>query len=58
VGAVGDGVTSLAVGDHVVTLFSPECGACVNCRRGETNICVATREQQNAGHLPDGTARL
>jgi S-(hydroxymethyl)glutathione dehydrogenase/alcohol dehydrogenase len=56
--AVGDGVTSLAVGDHVVTLFSPECGQCVNCRSGKTNICVAIREQQNAGHLPDGTTRL
>jgi S-(hydroxymethyl)glutathione dehydrogenase/alcohol dehydrogenase len=56
--AVGDGVTSLAVGDHVVTLFSPECGECVNCRSGKTNICVAIREQQNAGYLPDGTTRL
>jgi S-(hydroxymethyl)glutathione dehydrogenase/alcohol dehydrogenase len=56
--AVGDGVTSLAVGDHVVTLFSPECGDCVHCRSGKTNICVAIREQQNAGYLPDGTTRL
>ena len=55
---VGDGVTSLAPGDHVVTLFSPQCGECVNCRSGKTNICVAIREQQNAGYLPDGTARL
>jgi S-(hydroxymethyl)glutathione dehydrogenase/alcohol dehydrogenase len=56
--AVGDGVVSLARGDHVVTLFSPECGECVNCRSGKTNICVAIREQQNAGYLPDGTTRL
>jgi S-(hydroxymethyl)glutathione dehydrogenase / alcohol dehydrogenase len=56
--AVGDGVTSLAPGDHVVTLFSPQCRECVNCRSGKTNICVAIREQQNAGYLPDGTARL
>ena len=55
---VGDGVTSLAKGDHVVTLFSPQCGECVNCRSGKTNICVAIREQQNAGYLPDGTTRL
>jgi S-(hydroxymethyl)glutathione dehydrogenase / alcohol dehydrogenase len=55
---VGEGVTSLAPGDHVVTLFSPQCGKCVNCRSGKTNICVAIREQQNAGYLPDGTARL
>jgi S-(hydroxymethyl)glutathione dehydrogenase / alcohol dehydrogenase len=56
--AVGDGVTSVAPGDHVVTLFSPQCGKCVNCRSGRTNICVAIREQQNQGYLPDGTARL
>ena len=56
--AVGEGVVSLEPGDHVVTLFSPQCGKCVNCRSGKTNICVAIREQQNAGHLPDGTTRL
>ena len=55
---IGDGVTSVAPGDHVVTLFSPQCGECVNCRSGKTNICVAIREQQNAGYLPDGTTRL
>ena len=55
---VGEGVTSLARGDHVVTLFSPQCRECVNCRSGKTNICVAIREQQNAGYLPDGTTRL
>src|ERR687894_1577262 len=55
---VGEGVTSLAPGDHVVTLFSPQCGECVNCRSGKTNICVAIREQQNAGYLPHGTTRL
>lgn len=56
--AVGEGVTSVAPGDHVVTLFSPQCGQCVNCLSGKTNICIAIREQQNAGYLPDGTARL
>jgi S-(hydroxymethyl)glutathione dehydrogenase/alcohol dehydrogenase len=56
--AVGEGVESLRPGDHVVTLFSPECGECVNCRSGKTNICVAIREQQNLGYLPDGTTRL
>ena len=55
---VGEGVGSLAPGDHVVTLFSPQCRECVNCRSGKTNICVAIREQQNAGYLPDGTTRL
>ncbi len=56
--AVGEGVTSLAPGDHVVTLFSPQCRECVNCRSGKTNICLAIRERQNAGYLPDGTTRL
>jgi S-(hydroxymethyl)glutathione dehydrogenase / alcohol dehydrogenase len=55
---VGDDVRSLAVGDHVVTLFSPFCGECVNCASGRTNVCVAIREQQNRGYLPDGTTRL
>jgi S-(hydroxymethyl)glutathione dehydrogenase/alcohol dehydrogenase len=55
---VGEGVASLEPGDHVVTLFSPQCGECVNCRSGKTNICVAIREEQNRGHLPDGTTRL
>jgi S-(hydroxymethyl)glutathione dehydrogenase / alcohol dehydrogenase len=56
--AIGDGVSSVAPGDHVVTLFSPQCGECVNCRSGRTNICLAIREQQNLGCLPDGTTRL
>src|SRR5436305_9439401 len=56
--AVGEGVESLAPGDLVVTLFSPQCRECVNCRSGKTNICVAIRGQQNAGYLPDGTTRL
>jgi S-(hydroxymethyl)glutathione dehydrogenase/alcohol dehydrogenase len=55
---VGDGVTSVQVGDHVVTLFSPQCRECVNCKSGKTNICIGIREQQNQGYLPDGTARL
>ena len=56
--AVGDGVTLVAPGDHVVTLFSPQCGQCVHCRSERTNICLAIREEQNQGHLPDGTTRL
>jgi len=56
--AIGRGVSSIAPGDHVVTLFSPQCRECVHCRSGKTNICVAIREQQNRGFLPDGTARL
>jgi S-(hydroxymethyl)glutathione dehydrogenase/alcohol dehydrogenase len=55
---VGDGVGSVSPGDHVVTLFAPECGECVHCRSDRTNRCVAIRDQQNLGYLPDGTARL
>jgi S-(hydroxymethyl)glutathione dehydrogenase/alcohol dehydrogenase len=55
---VGDGVTSVVPGDHVVTLFSPQCRECVHCRDARTNLCLAIREQQNQGYLPDGTTRL
>ena len=55
---VGDGVTSLAPGDHVVTLFSPQCRECIHCLSPRTNLCLAIREQQNRGYLPDGTTRL
>jgi len=55
---VGHGVTSLEPGDHVVTLFSPQCRECVHCRDPRTNLCLAIREQQNLGFLPDGTTRL
>jgi S-(hydroxymethyl)glutathione dehydrogenase/alcohol dehydrogenase len=55
---VGDGVGSLAEGDHVVTLFSPQCRECVHCLDPRTNLCLAIREQQNKGFLPDGTTRL
>ncbi|MGE4428077.1 MAG: alcohol dehydrogenase catalytic domain-containing protein [Solirubrobacteraceae bacterium] len=55
---VGDGVTLVQPGDHVVTLFAPECGTCLHCTDPRTNRCVAIRDQQNAGYLPDGTTRL
>src|SRR3954454_23472215 len=55
---VGEGVRSVAEGDHVVTLFSPQCRECEHCRSGRTNLCLAIREEQNRGYLPDGTARL
>jgi S-(hydroxymethyl)glutathione dehydrogenase/alcohol dehydrogenase len=55
---VGEGVALVAPGDHVVTLFAPECGVCVHCRSGRTNRCVAIRDEQGRGYLPDGTARL
>src|SRR3954451_17083968 len=55
---VGDGVTLVRPGDHVITLFAPECGDCIHCRSGRTNRCVAIRDQQGLGYLPDGTTRL
>jgi S-(hydroxymethyl)glutathione dehydrogenase/alcohol dehydrogenase len=54
----GEGVSLLSEGDHVVTLFSPQCGECVHCKSPLTNLCLAIREQQNLGYLPDGTTRL
>jgi S-(hydroxymethyl)glutathione dehydrogenase / alcohol dehydrogenase len=56
--AIGEGVRDVAVGDHVVTLFSPQCRECEHCRDPRTNLCMAIREQQGLGFLPDGTARL
>jgi S-(hydroxymethyl)glutathione dehydrogenase/alcohol dehydrogenase len=55
---VGAGVTSVSPGDRVVTLFSPQCRECEHCRSPRTNLCLAIREQQNLGFLPDGTTRL
>ncbi len=54
----GEGVSLVREGDHVVTLFSPQCGECVHCMSPLTNLCLAIREQQNQGYLPDGTTRL
>jgi S-(hydroxymethyl)glutathione dehydrogenase / alcohol dehydrogenase len=56
--AIGAGVTSVRPGDHVVTLFAPECGECVHCRSPRTNRCLAIRDEQGLGYLPDGTTRL
>jgi S-(hydroxymethyl)glutathione dehydrogenase/alcohol dehydrogenase len=54
----GAGVSLVREGDHVVTLFSPQCGECVHCVNPATNLCLAIREQQNLGYLPDGSTRL
>jgi S-(hydroxymethyl)glutathione dehydrogenase / alcohol dehydrogenase len=56
--SVGEGVSSVRPGDHVVTLFSPQCRECAHCLDERTNLCLAIREQQNKGFLPDGTTRL
>lgn len=55
---LGSGVTSVEPGDRVVTLFSPQCRECIHCRDPRTNLCLAIRDQQNRGFLPDGTTRL
>src|SRR3954466_15438421 len=55
---VGEGVTSVVPGDHVVTLFSPQCRECIHCLSPKTNLCLAIREQQNRGYPPDGTPRF
>jgi S-(hydroxymethyl)glutathione dehydrogenase / alcohol dehydrogenase len=55
---VGPNTTLVAPGDHVVTLFAPECGECGHCRSPRTNRCVAIRDQQALGFMPDGTTRF
>jgi S-(hydroxymethyl)glutathione dehydrogenase/alcohol dehydrogenase len=55
---VGEDVRLVAPGDHVITLFAPECGKCIHCLSPRTNRCIAIRDQQNAGYLPDGSTRL
>ncbi|MBC2319899.1 S-(hydroxymethyl)glutathione dehydrogenase/class III alcohol dehydrogenase [Listeria booriae] len=55
---VGEGVTSVAVGDHVIPLYTAECGECEYCTSGKTNLCQAVRETQGKGLMPDGTTRF
>jgi len=55
---VGDGVTSVAPGDHVIPLYTAECGQCLFCKSGKTNLCVAVRATQGKGVMPDGTTRF
>ncbi len=55
---VGEGVTSVKVGDHVIPLYTPECGECKFCLSGKTNLCQKIRETQGKGLMPDGTTRF
>ena len=55
---VGPGVTSLKVGDHVIPLYTPECGECEYCLSGKTNLCQKLRITQGKGLMPDGTSRF
>ena len=54
----GAGVTSVAAGDHVIPLYTPECGECNFCTSGKTNLCQAIRVTQGQGLMPDGTSRF
>jgi S-(hydroxymethyl)glutathione dehydrogenase / alcohol dehydrogenase len=56
--AIGTGVTSVQVGDHVIPLYTPECRQCKYCRSGKTNLCQAIRATQGKGLMPDGTTRF
>lgn len=56
--AIGEGVTSVAVGDHVIPLYTPECRECKFCKSGKTNLCQKIRETQGKGLMPDGTTRF
>lgn len=56
--SVGEGVTSVKVGDHVIPLYTPECGECKFCKSGKTNLCQKIRETQGKGLMPDGTTRF
>ncbi|WP_275661822.1 S-(hydroxymethyl)glutathione dehydrogenase/class III alcohol dehydrogenase [Laribacter hongkongensis] len=56
--AVGEGVTSVAVGDHVIPLYTAECRECKFCKSGKTNLCQAVRATQGKGLMPDGTTRF
>ena len=55
---VGKGVETLKKGDHVIPLYTPECGKCEYCLSGKTNLCQAIRETQGQGLMPDGTSRF
>ena len=55
---IGAGVTSVAPGDHVIPLYTPECRQCKSCLSGKTNLCTAIRATQGQGLMPDGTSRF
>ncbi len=55
---VGEGVTSVKPGDHVIPLYTAECRECLFCKSGKTNLCVSVRTTQGKGLMPDGTTRF
>ncbi|MGL5814314.1 MAG: S-(hydroxymethyl)glutathione dehydrogenase/class III alcohol dehydrogenase [Aeromonas sp.] len=56
--SIGEGVTSVKVGDHVIPLYTPECRECKFCKSGKTNLCQKIRATQGKGLMPDGTTRF
>lgn len=56
--SVGEGVTSVVPGDHVIPLYTAECGECLFCKSGKTNLCTSVRATQGKGVMPDGTTRF
>jgi S-(hydroxymethyl)glutathione dehydrogenase/alcohol dehydrogenase len=56
--AIGPNVSSVRVGDHVIPLYTPECGKCKFCLSGKTNLCQAIRATQGKGLMPDGSSRF
>jgi S-(hydroxymethyl)glutathione dehydrogenase/alcohol dehydrogenase len=56
--AIGEGVTSVQVGDHVIPLYTAECRTCKFCTSGKTNLCSSVRVTQGKGLMPDGTSRF
>jgi S-(hydroxymethyl)glutathione dehydrogenase / alcohol dehydrogenase len=58
VAEVGSGVTSVAPGDHVIPLYTPECRECKSCLSRKTNLCTAIRSTQGEGLMPDGSSRF
>ena len=55
---VGEGVTSVQPGDHVIPLYTAECGECLFCKSDKTNLCISVRATQGKGLMPDGTTRF
>ncbi len=56
--SIGEGVSTIKVGDHVIPLYIPECRNCKFCKSGKTNLCSIVRETQGRGVMPDGTSRF
>ncbi|OLL24115.1 putative S-(hydroxymethyl)glutathione dehydrogenase 1 [Neolecta irregularis DAH-3] len=56
--SIGESVTTVKVGDHVIPLYTAECQKCKFCISGRTNLCSSVRTTQGMGLMPDGTTRF